>query len=330
MGPFEKIKGTAYVKEEYDEPSWILEVVWKTIGVYFRLYKVHMTVKRSISEVLKEGDEIGKVVAAPEDYLEGHSDWFRIAIKHCLAVDPGLLPVIISKEFGLFSKQSSTKKMTLQDHFGKLGSSILGQQISNKAAKSIRDRFISYFESDDFPDYELVYKSLQDPEQRPLIKACGLSQRKVEYMESLSQYFSENEKTIEALFSKKDNDDEVVEELVKQIKGIGPWTAKMFLISSLKRPDVFAPEDLGIARGFSNYISDKPDIVKDLMSKRKTIKKSKIKHKKFNWKIYDDDIMTACADRFAPYRTLFMLILWRLASPTVQEALKNEDEFIQG
>ena len=104
---------------------------------------------------------------------------------------------------------------------------------------------------------------------------------------------------------------------------------KMFLISGLKRMDVFAPEDLGIARGFSKYLSDKPELEKELMRERKVVKKSKIKHKKYNWKIYDDDIMEKCSETFSPYRSVFMFILWRLASTNTDAMMKAEENFVK-
>lgn len=104
----------------------------------------------------------------------------------------------------------------------------------------------------------------------------------------------------------------------------------MFLVTSLERMDVFAADDLGIARGCSKYLDCRPEILKELMSKRvqgKT-KRSKIVHKKKNWKIYDEDIVEKCGEMFAPYRSIFMFILWRLSSTNIDALAKREKDFV--
>ena len=78
----------------------------------------------------------------------------------------------------------------------------------------------------------------------------------------------------------------MIESLVMNVKGIGLWSVKMFLIFGLKRMDVFVFEDLGIVRGFLKYFLDKLELEKELMCERKVVKKSKIKYKKYNWKIH--------------------------------------------
>lgn len=304
--------------------------------------------KRKLSDTVEDSTAINitiestllpkKFDALPEKFIELHSAEFVEACNHILSFDPELRSTILAQDFVLYLKDDPTvnpdKNPTgtvihednsfLQNCFVKLAMAIIGQQISNNAAKSIRERFKNYFDGN-FPTYQLLFDNIRDPLKRLEIKNCGLSERKTIYMESLSRYFTEQNDEILKLFKELNNDDDVVNALVDNVKGIGPWTAKMFLITGLKRLNVFAPEDLGIARGFSRYMSDKPNLVKELMSNRKIIKKSKIKHKKLNWKIYDDDIMEDYALRFKPFRTVFMFLLWRLSSePQKTKQLENE------
>lgn len=276
----------------------------------------------------------------PSDFIELHSESFIESCNHILEVDPTLLPVITAGKFSQYLKSnqrtatataSNNNKVDLQECFTKLANAIIGQQISNRAAKGIRDRIYNYFNGQ-FPTFKVLYDSLQDPVIRKEIKSCGLSDRKLGYLESLSQYFNERTQEIEVLFTLDsdghENDQEIIDHLVENVKGIGPWTAAMFLITGLRRENVFTADDLGIARGFSNYISTRKDLLEDLMKKRTTIKKSKIKHKKYKWKVYDNDIMESCAERFEPNKTLFMFLLWRLASDDIEDMVKVQEEFM--
>lgn len=268
----------------------------------------------------------------PAEFIETHSEFFIQMCQFVLKVDPTLFPVLIAGNFSHYLKSSlktntDVFKVNLQDCFAKLGGAIIGQQISNKAASSIRERVSNYF-GGDFPTYKALNEALKDPKKSQEIKECGLSVRKLSYLESLAQYFTDKIDEIEALFNGKDNDEEIIEQLVANVKGIGPWSANMFLMNALRRTDVFTPDDLGIARGFSNYASKRPELIEELMKERTVVKKSKIKHKKYNWKIYDNDIMELCADRFKPYRSLFMFLLWRLSSDNIETMMKVQEEFM--
>ncbi|EJS43960.1 mag1p [Saccharomyces arboricola H-6] len=280
-----------------------------------------------VKEKVKELGSQSIKVALPEDYCAKHEEKFNIACQYILERDPSLLPFLKNNEFTLYLKETQIR-ITLEDYFTRLASTILSQQISGLAAKSIKARVVSLY-GGTFPDYKVLFKDFKDPAKSAEIAKCGLSKRKMIYLESLAAYFSKSDKDIENLFSQEDNDEEVINSLVTNVKGIGPWSAKMFLVSGLKRMDIFAPEDLGIARGFSRYLSDKPELEKELMRERGVVKKSKIKHKKYNWKIYDDDVMEKCSERFAPYRSVFMFILWRLSSTNTEAMMKAEKDFVE-
>jgi DNA-3-methyladenine glycosylase II len=118
-----------------------------------------------------------------------------------------------------------------------LARAIVGQQISVKAAQSIWDR-VAAAAPDMTPAQVLAL-------ERPVLRACGLSDRKVEYIADLARHFSSGELQ-PALWPGMD-DEALIAELVK-VRGIGRWTAEMFLIFNLLRPDVFPLHDLGLQR----------------------------------------------------------------------------------
>lgn len=119
-------------------------------------------------------------------------------------------------------------------YFEALSSSIIGQQISVKAAAKIFGRFRDI--TDLKPEKVL---DLSDED----VKAIGLSGQKSRYIRDLALHFVEDSAVFNHLSSL--SDDEVIAELTK-VKGIGVWTAQMFLIFTLHRPDVFAPDDRGL------------------------------------------------------------------------------------
>ena len=262
----------------------------------------------------------------PKDFRDRHTRKFGEAISHILKVDPTLLHIIVKQDFPLFLEKEQ-EPQTVAHNYAKLASAILSQQISGAAARSIKARLMKNY-NDEFPTHLQLHEDFQQPSGRERIRSCGLSARKVTYLESLTDYFINNEEEIERLFSGEDNDDEIVQKLTENIKGIGPWSAKMFLVTGLGRYNVFAVEDLGLARGCSNYLSNKPELVEKLTKSRVAAKRSKIKHKKLNWKIYDDDLVELCAERFAPYKTVLMFIFWRLSSTSVEAMEKNETNFV--
>ncbi|QLQ79577.1 hypothetical protein HG537_0C02240 [Torulaspora globosa] len=290
-----------------------------------RLKKVHKGIKRPLVD---DDEELSSklTVELPREFRDRHTVEFGLACDHILRIDPSLLETITRQDFPLFLKKDQPLQ-TLDHHYAKLASAIISQQISGAAARSIKAKLINKF-GGEFPTPLQMHEQLTSPAGREMIRGCGLSGRKVEYLESLTEYFINNEEMIEKLFNSKGNDEEIVEQLTKNVKGIGRWTASMFLVSGLGSYDVFAVEDLGLARGCSNYLADKPTLVAKLTASRVAIKKSKIKHKKLNWKIYDEDVIELCAEQFAPYRTVLMFIFWRLASTNVDVLEKNETDFV--
>ena len=123
--------------------------------------------------------------------------------------------------------------------FMTLARAIVGQQISVKAAQSVWDRVVTCVGGEVSPQTVLG-------RQRPLLRACGLSDRKTEYICYLAQHFANG--SIHVHRWPEMTDEAIIAELV-EVRGIGRWTAEMFLIFSLLRPDVFPLDDLGLQKG---------------------------------------------------------------------------------
>ncbi len=127
------------------------------------------------------------------------------------------------------------------DHYGALVRSITGQQLSVKAAASIYARLLARFEGRPPTPQEIL---ADDPQE--LRAAAGLSNAKVSYLRSLAEHVISGE--LELTRMDEFSDERVTEELVA-VKGIGAWTAHMFLMFHLGRPDILPVGDLGIRRG---------------------------------------------------------------------------------
>ena len=145
---------------------------------------------------------------------------------------------------------------TKSDPFLTLARSIVGQQISVKAAQSVWDRL------------EIKIKKVTPLNIKKMhsnsLKSVGLSRQKVQYLKNLSHAFIENKIKIK-LWSTM-NDEEIIQDLI-QIKGIGRWTAEMFLIFNLCRADIFPLDDIGMIKGLCkiynlNYPLNKSEVLK--------------------------------------------------------------------
>jgi DNA-3-methyladenine glycosylase II len=126
------------------------------------------------------------------------------------------------------------------DAYGTLLRAIVGQQLSTKAAATIHGRVLELFGGRDPSPQELLDA---DPDA---LRACGLSGRKVEYVKDLAAHVLGGELELDRLDEL--GDEEVISEIVA-VRGLGRWTAEMFLIFHLRRPDVFSGGDLGLRRG---------------------------------------------------------------------------------
>ena len=126
------------------------------------------------------------------------------------------------------------------DHYGVLVRSIVGQQLSTRAAGAIHARLLERFGGRaPTPDEVLA----EDPGE--LRTAAGLSHAKVRYLRSLAEHVLDGSLRLDRL---GDLPDEEVIAALTAVSGIGPWSAQLFLMFHLRRPDVLASGDLGIRR----------------------------------------------------------------------------------
>lgn len=126
--------------------------------------------------------------------------------------------------------------------FQSLAEAIIYQQLSGKAAATILKRFVALFPNKKFPTPEDVLRVKTEK-----LRAAGLSGQKASYLKDLAAKFKDG--TITPKLFKKMDDQEIIEHVVR-VKGIGIWSAQMFLMFTLDRPDVLPTGDLGIQKGF--------------------------------------------------------------------------------
>lgn len=164
------------------------------------------------------------------------------------------------------------------DAFVTLARSIVGQQISVKAAQSVWERFAAL--SRRMTPAQVLKLKVDD------MRAAGLSARKVEYLVDLALHFS-NGQVHEKQWADMD-DEAIIAELVA-IRGIGRWTAEMFLIFHLMRPNVLPLDDIGLQNGISRcYFSGEP------------VSRSEIREVATSW---------------APYCSVATWYIWRSLDP---------------
>ena len=159
------------------------------------------------------------------------------AIEHLRSSDPVMAGII--DRVGPLGP-SGAGRPDRSDHYGALVRAITGQQLSVKAAASIYARLAARFEGRAPTPQEILD---DDPEE--LRAAAGLSRAKVSYLRSLAEHTLSGELELDRMGELPD--EQVMAELVA-VKGIGVWTAHMFLMFHLQRPDVLPVGDLGIRR----------------------------------------------------------------------------------
>jgi DNA-3-methyladenine glycosylase II len=154
--------------------------------------------------------------------------------------------------------------------FETLAGSIIGQQLSVKAADTIQKRVLALTGAMT-PQAILSV----DPEA---LRACGLSNAKVKYIRALAEKVAAGEMDFDAMSVEPDND-VVIGQLVA-LPGIGKWTAEMFLVFGLKRPDVLSLGDVGLQRAVRLLFGD-------------------------------TETLAGVGDRWSPYRSVASWYLWR-------------------
>ncbi len=126
--------------------------------------------------------------------------------------------------------------------FQALAESIIYQQLSGKAAGTILQRFIALYPGKKFPAPTEVLKT-----RVPKLRSAGLSGQKAAYLKDLAAKFADG--TIDPKRFPRMSDEEIIEH-VTAVKGIGEWTAQMFLMFTLHRPDILPTGDLGVQKRF--------------------------------------------------------------------------------
>ena len=184
------------------------------------------------------------VAAAAQDTPHFTPHYWDEACKHLSRRDRVMRKLI--PQFGEGRLQSRG------DAFTTLARSIVGQQISVHAAQAVWDRFAALMSQ---PSNRLRPAEVLALEAAA-VRAAGLSARKVEYLVDLAAHFESG--AVHVTQWQQMDDEDIIEELVA-IRGIGRWTAEMFLIFHLMRPNVLPLDDLGLLKGISvNYFSGEP------------------------------------------------------------------------
>ena len=200
--------------------------------------------------------------------MEQHLD-IELAVKY-LSRDKDLKTLI--DHFGVITLKRR------RNYFKSLLRSIIHQQLSGKAARTIENRFLELYNGNRYPTPEEVLKTPAEA-----IQNVGISRMKTEYIRGLAKIIDDGDIRLEKL-SELSNDE--VGNVLKEAKGIGQWTVDMFLIFSLNRPDVFPLNDLGIQKGLMLLLGRQ--------------------------KILSRESMLSHSKKWKPYRTLASLYLWKI------------------
>ncbi|HEY8139870.1 MAG TPA: DNA-3-methyladenine glycosylase [Nitrososphaera sp.] len=190
------------------------------------------------------------------------------AERHLSAADPRLASIISS---------AGRCAIKIRDvPFQSLAEAIIYQQLAGAAAEAIYGRFLKIYRGR-FPSPGRLIATSDEK-----LRAAGLSARKAEYLKDLARHIDDGRIKPRLLHSM--TDEQVVEELVK-VKGIGRWTAEMFLIFCLGRPDVLPVGDLGLRKAIQRTYS-----LEDLPS---------------------EQVMQDIAGPWRPYRSIATWYLWK-------------------
>jgi DNA-3-methyladenine glycosylase II len=182
-----------------------------------------------------------------------------------LRTDPVLAPLV--------EEHGPLELAPAEDIFERFVVSIVRQQVSMDAAAAIRERL--------FDRVEVTPAGILATDAE-MLRDAGLSAAKVEYVNAVAERFAD--RGYDRAYFADHSDEDVLAELT-EIHGVGPWTAKMFLLFCLGRPDVFPVEDLGVRQGMSAVVDS--ELTRAQMRERAT-----------DWQ---------------PYRSYASLYLWRAA-----------------
>jgi DNA-3-methyladenine glycosylase II len=180
---------------------------------------------------------------------------------------------------------------TLNDPYFALLESITSQQLSVKAADTIFKRFCDGFPKG-YPEAKLLYKKSDE-----WLRALGLSYQKAGYMRNVAEFALKKE--FSTVYLNKLSDDEIIDYLIP-IKGVGKWTIQMLLLFEMQRPDIFAPDDLGIQQGMQ--------LIYNIKSEGKQLKID----------------MEKIAEKWRPYKSVASRYIWRAKDLAKQKNSNTE------
>jgi len=189
----------------------------------------------------------------------------------------------------LIEQIGEVNRVYTPDPFISLVQSIVYQQLSSQAAATIWKNVNKLFS-------KLTPELIAAAEQSSL-KKCGLSERKIGYLKNLAEAVLQNKVELAELEQMKDQ--EIIEQLIK-VKGIGRWTAEMFLIFSLVRRNVISYNDLGIRKGIQWFYGLKSEPTKKQFEKFK--------------------------NKFSPYNTAASLYIWEVTAQNLDQIFKSAAE----
>tara|TARA_B000000460_G_C21502712_1_gene387149 strand:+ start:798 stop:1448 length:651 start_codon:yes stop_codon:yes gene_type:complete len=211
-------------------------------------------------------------------------DWERIK-KHLISNDKNMVGLI-----ELYGKPTLLNSLIPEINlFDSLVNSIISQQLSVKVVKNIKGKLYGLCAVEKFdPDMfiKLSYEELRN---------CGLSKAKSDYTKGLAYQIKKNPEFLKAMIN--ESDEKVIMDLVK-IKGIGIWTAQMFLLFALKRLDVFSPKDAGLMRG--------------------------VKLTYFNGISPNINELERIINRWVPYRSIGSWYMWQVANAQPSISAKSQ------
>jgi len=183
---------------------------------------------------------------------------------------------ILRRIINKFNKGYLTSR---KDPFFSLCRTIIGQQISTKAADSIWSKFEIKCKKKIVPETVLKLASSS-------LKSAGLSRQKITYLKNIAKSFKNKSFNIKDL--KKMDDDSAIDYITK-LKGLGIWSAQMFLMFNLNRPDIFPTKDIGLIRAISkNYKTSYPP---------------------------SEKFLNRISKKHSGYRTVFTWYMWRSIDP---------------
>lgn len=192
----------------------------------------------------------------------------RKALEHFKNNDPIIYKLALNIKLTAFTKP--------EDPFVDLVDSIISQQLSGKAAATIFGRFKKLFPNEKITPQKLI----KVPNEK--IRSAGISYGKISYIKGIAKEIVDGKLDLSEM--EKLNDEQVIEEMIK-LKGVGVWTAEMFLMFTLNRPDIFSAGDLGLQNAVIKHYK-----IEDKLSREKLLEIS---------------------SRWSPFRTTASRILWK-------------------